>query len=106
MSKGMATETIAKMLIVIFVVGIVVYIIYKYVLHSPLDEQGCAAMMTAWCGNCEMAKPSGSTVYSGGPEMSSKLQECIKSKKLNVQLHTANCGGADTDCKSYLPVSS
>jgi uncharacterized membrane protein YiaA len=101
MSKGIATETIAKMLLVIIVVGIVVYIIYKYVLHSPLDEQGCAAMMSAWCGNCELTKTNAK--YSGGPNMTQKLWDCISNHKLGVTAHKF-CDNAETDCKGFLPV--
>jgi len=101
MSKGIATETIAKMLLVIIVVAIIVFIIYKYVWNSPLSDQACAAMMSAWCGNCELTKTS-SGDYSGGPKMNPKLQDCITNGKLTVTARD-NCNGAKDDCKGYLP---
>jgi len=99
--KGIATETIAKMLIVIIVVGIVVYLIYRYVLNSALGETACRGLMSTWCANCEMSK-SGDT-YEFGSSMSTKLQECIT--KYSFASFHSSCADLNTnnDCKGFIP---
>lgn len=98
--KGIATETIAKMLIVVIVVAIVVVILYLYVVHSSLGEAVCRGLMTTWCGSCEMTKTD--STYSGGSAMSPKLLECI-GKYQFASPHETNCEGAENDCKGFIP---
>jgi len=93
MRKGLATETIAKLLILLFVVGIVVYIIYRYVLNSPLGEQECRARMTTWCANCEFTK------WQGGGSMGEKLENCAITVYKFATKNTCD----QTECAGFLP---
>jgi len=101
MSKGIATETIVKLLICLICLAILTFLIYKYVLNSGLDERTCAARMAAWCGQCQIAK------FTGGSGMDSKLIECIDKNLLKVSRNPNDCGGSggtgETDCKGFLP---
>lgn len=97
--KGIATETIAKLLIVIIVVAIVVYIIYRYVVNSPLSELECRTMMSTWCANCKLSEKDGT--YSGGSRMGDKLGQCVT--KYSLADEQENCNNAATVCKGYLP---
>lgn len=98
--KGIATDTIAKMLLVVIVVAIVVVLLYIYVLQSPLPETICRGLMTQWCGSCEMTKNEGGT-YTGGPDMSTRLKKCIDDYKF-TNPHT-KCDGAERDCSGFIP---
>lgn len=93
--KGIATETIAKMLIVVIVVAIVVYIIYRYVLNSPLGEQECRAMMSTWCANCKFGSWQGS-------DMNEKLQECAGTYGFFIS-KVCNENAKSGQCKGFLP---
>lgn len=100
MKKGIATETLVKLLICLLVLAILTYLIYRYVLHPGLDPQTCAARMTAWCTHCEIAG------FSDGPGMGDELKECIDDKKYLPGVTSRNsCGGEEgrKDCEGYLP---
>jgi hypothetical protein len=70
MSKGIAIETILYLLIGILVVGIVIYMVYTYVIGSPIGEQQCRSMAITWCTNCKNAN------WIGGVNAGSDLQKC------------------------------
>jgi hypothetical protein len=97
--KGIATETIAKMLIVVIVVAIVVVILYLYVVHSSLGEAVCRGLMTTWCGSCEMTKTD--STYSGGSKMSDRLKKCIDDYGFATKRDS--CVDAENDCKGFIP---
>jgi hypothetical protein len=98
--KGIATETIGKMLLVVIVVAVVVVLLYLYVLGPALPESTCKAMMTSWCANCELTRDAQGK-YSGGPKMSDKLKECLEKYKF-ASTHE-NCENAENDCKGFVP---
>jgi hypothetical protein len=52
MSKGIAIDTILMLLVGILVVGIVVYLVYRYMLSPGLDEPACRTEAINWCTNC------------------------------------------------------
>jgi len=70
MSKGIAIQTILYLLIGVLVVGVLVYLLYSYVLSPILPETECRALATSWCTSC---KTGG---WTGGPAASSDLQAC------------------------------
>jgi hypothetical protein len=55
MKKGIATETILLLLLGILVVGILVYLLYKYVFNPVLPEEMCKSRATSWCTLCKNA---------------------------------------------------
>ena len=55
MKKGIATETILLLLLGILVVGILVYLLYKYVFNPVLPEEMCRSRATSWCTLCKNA---------------------------------------------------
>ncbi|MDI6825818.1 MAG: hypothetical protein QMD36_01325 [Candidatus Aenigmarchaeota archaeon] len=98
MKKGIAVETLVKFSICLIVLGICTYLIYRYVFGSGLSERECAARMTAWCAQCQIAK------FSGGTKMGNALAKCaydygyIDSNNPN-QL----CDGLEEKCKAFIP---
>jgi hypothetical protein len=100
--KGIATETIAKMLIVVIVVAIVVVILYLYVVHSSLGEAVCRGLMTTWCGSCEMAKNEDGTYSRNSNQMSERLEKCIDDYKF-ASTHDVCDDSAQNDCKGFIP---
>jgi hypothetical protein len=100
MSKGIATETIIKIMLGLIAIVIIVYLLYRYVLKSPISETECKTRFTAWCANCQIV------VFSGGPEPDVGLKQCIKKyTTLNLDSVTS-CNSHEGDCKGYLPVTS
>jgi len=70
MSKGIAISTILYLLVGVLVVGIVVYLVYTYVMNPILPETQCRALATSWCTSCSAVD------FTGGPDASSDLQGC------------------------------
>ena len=99
MRKGMATETLVKFMVCLFALVILVYLIYRYVLNPGLDPQTCAARMTAWCAQCDIAD------FTGGPGMGDVLDECINKGYLPGITSTITCdeAKAGNNCQGYLP---
>lgn len=100
--KGIATDTIAKMLLVVIVVAIVVVLLYIYVLQSPLPETICRGLMTQWCGSCEMTKNEGG-IYIGGPGMSTRLQKCIDDYGFASKHENCEELNNKNDCRGFIP---
>jgi len=71
MSKGIAIQTILYLLIGVLVVGVVVYLVYTYIMSPVLPETQCRAIATSWCTSC---KTSG--WVAAGPEPSDDLEAC------------------------------
>ena len=55
--KGIAIETILLLLLGILVVGILVFLLYKYVFNRVLPLNLCASMAINWCTLCKNAYP-------------------------------------------------
>ncbi len=62
--KGIAIQTILLLLVGILVVGIIVYMVYRYFVGAPLNEQECRARAITWCTGCKNAGWTGGTVGS------------------------------------------
>jgi hypothetical protein len=54
MTKGIAIQTILMLLVGILVVGIIVYMVYRYFVGAPLGEQECRSRVTSWCSSCRV----------------------------------------------------
>lgn len=73
MSKGIAINTILYLLVGIIVVGIVVYMVYTYVLGAPISENECRAMIVTWCTGCVNSQ------WGDGNGATAALQKCATS---------------------------
>jgi len=95
MRKGIAVPTILKLVIGVIVIVIIVFLIYRYVLKSPIGEQECRARMTAWCASCQLSG------WTSGPGMNQELKDCVSEHNLASQHN--DCSNAKTDCAGFLP---
>ena len=50
--KGIAIQTILLLLVGILVVGILVYLVYRYTRSSTLSKTECMGLVTNWCTTC------------------------------------------------------
>jgi len=96
MRKGIAVPTILKLVIGVIVIVIVVFLIYRYVLKSPIGEQECRARMTAWCASCQLVD------FSDGPKMGEELGSCVSSIGASGSTDQV-CTGQETNCAGFLP---
>lgn len=71
MNKGIAIQTILYLLIGVLVVGVIVYLVYTYVMNPVLPETQCRVLGTSWCTSCMTGNWS-----STGPTASADLQAC------------------------------
>ena len=70
MTKGIAIQTILMLLVGILVVGIVVYMVYRYMFAPGLGQNECRAQLVSWCTTCKTAG------WSGGFGLSDALRTC------------------------------
>jgi len=99
MSKGIATETIIKIMLGLIVVAIILYLIYKFVLKSPIGSEECKARLVSWCTSCKIAN------YDAVLDMSNELQDCLDKYKF-VHVHsTCKDLNVPDECKPYLPMA-
>lgn len=91
MSKGIATETILYLLVGILVVGILVYLIYRYAISKPLGESECRSLAVSWCTSCKIVNFGQD---GDGPAAPSDLKNC-------ASVHWATVPAADeyANCK-------
>jgi hypothetical protein len=99
MSKGIATETIIKIMLGLIAIVIIVYLLYRYVLKSPIAPEECKTRFTAWCANCKIVS------FSGGPEPDKGLKECANRYNMPDISGAMDCTGHEDLCKGYLPIS-
>jgi len=98
MGKGIAVPTILKLVIGVIVIVIVVFLIYRYVLKSPIGEQECRARMTAWCASCQLVD------FAGGVQMGEELATCAKDHwDIGSGNADQDCGGQENNCAGFLP---
>ena len=100
-SKGIAIRTILLLLIGVLVVGIVVYMVYRYFVKTPLSEQECRARMVSWCTSCAVAN------WTSGYAPGSELAECSDTNYGTGWSTSppANCGasGVQAACAGFTP---
>ena len=94
--KGYAVSTIVKLLACLIALVVVTYLIYRYVMGSPISKQECAAMTSTWCSQCQLVE------WSGGKGMSDELKKCASKYPKEFEFRS-NCNNACEYCKSYLP---
>jgi len=70
MTKGIAIQTILMLLVGILVVGIVVYMVYRYMFSPGLSQNECRAQLVSWCTTCKTAG------WTGGFDLGSTLSTC------------------------------
>ena len=103
MKKGIAVETLVKLMICIIALTILTYLIYRYVLQSGLGERECAARMTAWCVQCKMANSGEEGAWSGGVDMDTELRDCVNEYFNLGAADPQDCTGFESNCRSFLP---
>lgn len=81
---------------------IIVYLLYRYVLKSPISETACKTRFASWCANCQIVG------FSGGPEPDIELKQCAQKYGLpNINAFSdCNSQSGIDDCKGFLPVTS
>ena len=97
MTKGIAIQTILMLLVGILVVGIIVYMVYRYFVGAPLSEQECRARAITWCTGCK----NGGWTAGQGSTSGTDLGTCAATHFPGI---TADCGGADGWCAAFIPL--
>jgi hypothetical protein len=107
MNKGIATETILLLLVGIVVVGILVFLVYKYVIGAPLSQEECRGRLITWCTSCSLActtDVSGEWITCGtnpGTEVTGS-SGCAQ-KYFGFTITSAGkCKDHKTDCNSFI----
>jgi len=91
MSKGIAIRTILYLLIGVLVVGILVYLVYSYVVNPILPQTQCRAVATSWCTSCKTVD------FTGGPEAPSDLKNCVTQGEYWTPPDWTDCEGNDVE---------
>ncbi len=102
--KGIAIQTILLLLVGILVVGIIVYMVYRYFVGAPLSEQECRSRAITWCTGCKnsnsgISPPTPWTVAGSTP--GADLDTCAGTYFPGIP---ADCDGADGWCAAFIPV--
>ena len=85
------------LLVGILVVGIVVYMVYRYFVGAPLGEQECRARAITWCTNCM----NGGWTAGQGTTTGTELKTCADKHFPGI---TADCAGASGWCAAFISV--
>ncbi len=91
--KGIAIQTILMLLVGILVVGIIVYMVYRYFLGAPLSEQECRARVTNWCSSCRVMD-----FGSNGVPMTESVAKCVVNYFGDAAWDNSNCDAAGHYC--------
>jgi hypothetical protein len=117
MNKGIATETILMLLVGIVVVGILVFLVYKYVIGAPLSQEECRARMIAWCTSCSLACKTNADEWSGSTSGSTYCgtypgngvgtsSGCANTYfEIDDIDNTNKCKDHKKDCDSFIPTT-
>jgi len=117
MNKGIATQTILLLLVGIVVVGILVFLVYKYVIGAPMSQEACRGRLIAWCTSCSLACKtkgddwSGSTIADSacgtnpGSEVTGDAGCAKKYFGFKITPETENCEGHKTHCEAFIPTT-
>jgi len=100
MRKGdVAISYVFAILLAVITIAVIIYLLYYYLIHSPVDCDKCSADLAAWCGQCYGIY--GGSNWAGSNPMSDKLKKCAAKCDLPIS------SGCDTTafyfCKPYLP---
>jgi len=100
MRKGIAIQTILLLLVGVLVVGILVYLVYKYTTGSNLSVQDCNGSLSAICTTCSIGGWKGSL----SSDYKSTINTCNDySEFSNFPTDPAGCGNIQTAC-GYLGI--
>ena len=97
MTKGIAIQTILLLLVGILVVGIIVYMVYRYFVGAPLSEQECRARAITWCTGCK----NGDWTAGQGSTSGTDLETCANDWFPGIP---SDCSGANAWCGACIPV--
>jgi hypothetical protein len=97
MSKGIAVRTILTLIVGIVVVGLVVFLVYTYLLTPAIPEQDCRAMAISWCTTCKTVD------WTSGPAPSETLQECARTYFSEIPEPERGCEGKENWCSTFIP---
>jgi len=97
MTKGIAVQTILMLLVGILVVGIIVYMVYRYFVGAPLGMEECRSRAITWCTACKNVNWG---LTAAGPTITTELTNCA-----NQYFPTApvNCAAASGWCSAFIP---
>ena len=119
MTKGIAIETILLLLLGILVVGILVFMLYKYVFNPVLPLEMCRSKAISWCGLCKNAYPSFKCTDVNGDgkievnvdcfvPVGSDLSDCAKEHFTDVPSYCDGskecCHNANNWCAAFIGV--
>jgi hypothetical protein len=100
MSKGIAIDTVLMLLVGIVVVGILIFLVYRYVIGPLPPQEECRALAISWCTMCKNHDPTWST--GDGPTISPKWTD-LKCENYFPNKPT-DCK-ASTWCSGFIQVS-
>ena len=106
MSKGIAIETILMLLMGILIVGVIVYLIYRYVTGTTLGKEQCRGIITSWCTLCNNYDPEWKT--NGGPPQTEELKNCVHKYFWPSQFledPVRLCKGNNCFCRNFIEVT-
>jgi hypothetical protein len=107
MNKGIAVNTILMLLVGIIVVGIIVILLYRYVIGAPLGQAECKARLISWCSGCKLACGDTWNTACGfypGNDVGTSTGCAYKYFTITITDGNANnnkCGGHIDDCKAF-----
>ena len=103
MSKGIAVNTILYFLIGIIVVGIVIYLVYTYVLGPPIGEQECRSLAITWCTACKNVQDDTTNWDDAGIGATKKLKDCA-STYFGATIEDCDTADEMNFCSGFIPV--
>jgi hypothetical protein len=104
MSKGIATETILYLLVGIVVVGILVFLVYRYLISGGLSQEDCRGIAITWCTGCKNSDPTWtfSTTNPGPGQPTNFAANCAK--YFPGITSTSKCSNVENWCSAFIPV--
>jgi len=105
MSKGIATETVLYLLVGIVVVGILIFLVYKYVLTSSMSADQCKGVLISWCTSCKLACTTAdwSTACGTDPGTGVSGDTGCAEKYFGFTITSDDkCKGHKSDCSAFI----
>jgi hypothetical protein len=108
MSKGIAVDTILMLLVGIVVVGLIIFLVYKFLLGPHLNEQECRASLINWCNDCKLVNGwnDATAGFYPGPKVGG-TDGCAKTYfgiTIDETGANAKCKGHKSECNAFIPV--
>jgi len=100
--KGIAIQTILMLLVGILVVGIIVYMVYRYFVGAPLNEQECRSRAITWCTGCKNSNAGVTGDWTAaGSAPGNDLDTCAGTYFGGAP---TNCLDAQDWCAAFIPI--